>query len=66
MIVQRVFTISSTSCPTELQKFVFEKDEEKKAAEKATFASETLPTFMKQMEKILEGNGGKYIAGNEV
>ncbi len=46
--------------------FMFEKDEEKKKVLHETFKNETLPNYLKNMEKILAARGGKHFAGNDV
>ena len=46
--------------------FMFEKDEEKKKVLHETFKNETLPNYLKNMEKILTARGGKHFAGNDV
>ena len=43
-----------------------EKDETRKEALKETFAKETLPMILGQLEKLLVKNGGKYFVGNDV
>jgi hypothetical protein len=45
---------------------MFEKDVERKKTLEATFKNETLPNYLKNMEKILTSRGGKHFAGNEV
>ena len=47
-------------------KGMFEKDEEKKKELQATFATETVPNFIKSMEAALVKNGGEYFAGKDV
>jgi Glutathione S-transferase, C-terminal domain len=49
-----------------MYQFMFEKDEEKKKALEATFKTETLPNYLKNMEKILTARGGKHFAGDSV
>ncbi len=46
--------------------FMFEKDEEKKKTLENTFKTETLPNYLKNMEKILTERGGKHFAGSDV
>ena len=46
--------------------FMFERDEEKKKTLEETFKNETLPNYLKNMEKILTSRGGKHFAGDAV
>ena len=45
---------------------MFEKDEERKKTLEVTFKNETLPNYLKNMEKILTARGGKHFAGDSV
>ena len=43
-----------------------EQDETKKKDLESKFKTETFPTYLKNMEKLLVTRGGKYFVGHEV
>ena len=45
---------------------IFEKDEDRKKAMRAELATTKLPRLLKQLTKVLERNGGKYLASKEL
>ncbi len=47
-------------------KFRFAKDEAVKEEAKKKFCDETLPTFVKHVEKVLENNGGEFLVGKSL
>ena len=49
-----------------MRKPMMEKDEEKKKELEEAFVKEVLPNYLKNLEKILVAQGGKYFVGNEV